>query len=212
MLGRVSQTSMYLLLIDRFHRSQPVQWKADRPRSVTTIQAHQSCTYQALFSPHQPDLISTCSSDGTLKIFDIRSPAYATGQGMNSFTNPLTAAVLTVPASASEILTLDWNKYRPLVLASGSVDRMVKVWDCRMVKMGDSQVGGACENSLPGHEYAVRKVQWSPHKSDFLATASYDMTCRMSVFVSLAGLSRTHVCFQMEYNSNRTTASTTLYT
>ncbi|KAJ3805338.1 peroxin 7 [Lentinula lateritia] len=154
-------------------------WKPERPRSILTLQAHQSCVYQALFSPHQPDLISTCSTDGTLKMFDLRSPAYATGPGTNSFINPLSAAVLTIPASASEVLTLDWNKYRPMVLASGSVDRMVKVWDCRMVKLGDSQVGGICESSLPGHEYAVRKLQWSPHHADLLATASYDMTCRI---------------------------------
>ncbi|KAF5379287.1 hypothetical protein D9757_007608 [Collybiopsis confluens] len=158
----------------------PTKWKPDRPRSIVTLQAHHACVYQALFSPHQPDLVATCSTDGTLKIFDLRSPAYASGPGTNTFTNPLSAAVLTVPASPSEILTLDWNKYRPFILATGSVDRMVKVWDCRMVKTsGDPQIGAACETSLPGHEYAVRKLQWSPHTPDILATASYDMTCRI---------------------------------
>ena len=32
---------------------------------------------------------------------------------------------------------------------------------------------------LPGHDYAVRKVTWSPHLSDVLLSASYDMTCRV---------------------------------
>lgn len=81
------------------------------------------------------------------------------------------------------MLTLDWNKYRPFVLASAGVDKIVKIWDCRMIKMGElGQVGGACETRLLGHEYAVRKVQWSPHRADVLATASYDMTCRVYVF------------------------------
>jgi peroxin-7 len=96
----------------------------------------------------------------------------------------VTAAALTVPASGTEILSLDWNKYRPFVLASAGVDKAVKVWDCRMIKIGpdDGQgVGGICEVQFPGHEYAVRKVQWSPHRSDVLATASYDMTCRVYV-------------------------------
>ncbi|KAF5350265.1 hypothetical protein D9758_007779 [Tetrapyrgos nigripes] len=155
-------------------------WKADLPRSVTTIQAHHSCVYQALFSPHQPDLIATCSTDGTLKIFDLRVPTYVAGPNANNFTNPLSAAVLTVPASGTEVLTLDWNKYRPFTFATGSVDRMLKVWDCRMIKMGETgQVGGLCEATLPGHEYAVRKVQWSPHRADFVSSASYDMTCRV---------------------------------
>lgn len=110
--------------------------------------------------------------------------------GNNSFTAPLTAAALTVPASGGEVLTLDWNKYRPFLIASAGVDKAVKVWDCRMVKLGPDAaqapaVGGACESHLAGHEYAVRKVQWSPHRADVLASASYDMTCRVCVCIDL---------------------------
>jgi peroxin-7 len=156
----------------------------DRPHSLTTVQAHHSCVYQALFSPHQPDILASCSTDGTLKLFDLRTPSYlTTGPNTNTFVNPLSAAALTIPASGTEILSIDWNKYRPMVLASAGVDKLVKVWDCRMVKLGETaQVGGICETQLPGHEYAVRKVQWSPHHADVLATASYDMTCRVYVF------------------------------
>ncbi|KAI0280153.1 hypothetical protein BC826DRAFT_1076890 [Russula brevipes] len=39
--------------------------------------------------------------------------------------------------------------------------------------------GSVCENRLLGHEYAIRKVRWSPHRPDILASGSYDMTCRM---------------------------------
>jgi peroxin-7 len=45
----------------------------------------------------------------------------------------------------------------------------------------EQQVGGINETTLLGHEYAVRKIQWSPHRADALATASYDMTCRVYV-------------------------------
>lgn len=153
---------------------------------MTTIQAHMSCVYQALFSPHQPEIIASCSTDGTMKIFDLRSPAYAAqGPNANAFTNPLSAAVLTVPASGTELLSIDWNKYRPFLLATGGVDKAIRIWDCRMVKSGPDPsyqaVGGFCETQLLGHEYAVRKVQWSPHRPDLLASASYDMTCRVYV-------------------------------
>jgi WD40 repeat protein len=169
-----------------------LQWTPDRPRSIATLNAHLSCVYQALFSPHQPDILATCSTDGTLKIFDLRSQSYATsGPGTNNFTHPLSAAALTVPASGTEILSLDWNKYRPFVLASAGVDKAVKIWDCRMIKIGPDAgqgVGGICEVQLPGHEYAVRKVQWSPHRPDVLATASYDMTCRVQVLRDFTAL------------------------
>ncbi|TFL05218.1 WD40 repeat-like protein [Pterulicium gracile] len=158
-------------------------WTPDRPRSLLTLKAHQSCVYQALFSPHHPSIIATSSTDGTIRLFDLRSPSYAPSlpSSNSSFTNPLSAAVLTIPASGSEILTIDWNKYRPWTLASAGVDKMIKVWDCRMAQEegGPGKVGGVCETHLPGHEYAVRKVQWSPHSADVLASASYDMTCRV---------------------------------
>ncbi|KAG6336032.1 hypothetical protein ID866_3067 [Astraeus odoratus] len=157
-------------------------WTPDRPRSMTTLQAHQSCVYQALFSPHHPDILGTCSTDGTVKIFDLRSPAYATGPTSNAFTNPVSAAVLTIPASVAELLSFDWNKYRPFLIASAGVDKLVKTWDCRMVANAppsSESVGGVCGFQIPGHEYAIRKVQWSPHRADVLATASYDMTCRI---------------------------------
>lgn len=146
--------------------------------SLRTVNAHNSCVYQALFSPHTPQVIASCSTDGTIKIFDLRQPQ---SSAPNLPTNP----ALVVPAHASEILSIDWNKYRPFVIASASVDRTVKVWDCRMVKLGEQggagAVGGVVENDMKGHEYAVRKVQWSPHRADLLATASYDMTCRVYV-------------------------------
>ncbi|KAF9454293.1 WD40 repeat-like protein [Macrolepiota fuliginosa MF-IS2] len=158
-------------------------WLPERPHSVLTMQAHQSCVYQALFSPHQPDMLASCSTDGTVKIFDLRTQSYAPTGGVApnaGFNTPLTAAALTIPASTTEVLTIDWNKYRPFVLASAGVDKLAKVWDCRMIKVGEvGQVGGQCETQFLGHEYAVRKVQWSPHRPDVLATASYDMTCRV---------------------------------
>ncbi|KAI0079373.1 WD40 repeat-like protein [Panus rudis PR-1116 ss-1] len=163
-------------------------WSPERPRSITTLHAHTACVYQALFSPHEPDLVATCSTDGTLKLFDLRAPAYASqapgGGPNNAFTTPVTAAALTVPASGTEVLSLDWNKYKPYNIVTAGVDKLIKVWDCRMVKVGPQEtahqaVGGACEAQFAGHEYAVRKVQWSPHRPDLLASASYDMTCRV---------------------------------
>jgi len=52
------------------------------------------------------------------------------------------------------------------------VDRAIRTFDIRAPGQGPVAV-------LAGHEYAVRKVSWSPHLPDVLLSASYDMTCRV---------------------------------
>lgn len=150
---------------------------------MQTLVAHRACVYQALFSPHTPFVLATCSTDGTMKIFDLRQAPSRGPPDTSAAPTPeqVTRPVMIVPAHATEILSFDWNKYRPWVLASGSVDKSIKIWDCRSVKLGvpDTSIGAACELNLQGHEYAVRKVQWSPHRADVLSSASYDMTCRV---------------------------------
>ena len=79
----------------------------------------------------------------------------------------------TFPAAApAEILTHDWNKYNASVVAAGGVDRAVRTFDVRNPQGGPLAL-------LRGHEYAVRRLAWSPHAGDVLVSASYDMTVRV---------------------------------
>lgn len=128
----------------------------------------------------------TCSADGSIRLFDTRSPLFISAP--TSVTNPISKPSLIVPrvGNGGEILTVDWNKYRQMVVASAGVDGRIRVWDWRMVRLatGDAEEttvapAASCEAELPGHEYAVRRVQWNPHSADVLASASYDMTCRV---------------------------------
>lgn len=71
-----------------------------------------------------------------------------------------------------ESLTHDWNKYRPDIIATGGVDTIIRTFDLRQPRNGPLAM-------LKGHEYAVRRLAWSPHLSDMLLSASYDMSCRV---------------------------------
>ncbi|KAI4119639.1 MAG: hypothetical protein LQ341_007592, partial [Variospora aurantia] len=71
--------------------------------------------------------------------------------------------------------------YRSPIIAAAGVDRLVRTFDIRSPAQGPLAV-------LPGHQYAVRKVAWSPHLSDVLLSASYDMTCRVWTDGSAVGL------------------------
>lgn len=66
------------------------------------------------------------------------------------------------------MLTCDWNKYDENVLATGSVDTLIKVWDVRN-PMSPLE-------TLHGHQYAVRRLRFSPHSESVLASCSYDMS------------------------------------
>ncbi|KAJ5872627.1 uncharacterized protein N7529_004980 [Penicillium soppii] len=152
-------------------------WSPHRPQSLLTLPTH-SCTYSASFCPHNPDLISCVTSDSYVRVFDLRTPASASNHLVTQI--PIHAAPHAPaipgqpggPAPPAEALTHDWNKYRPTVLATAGVDRAIRTFDIRA-----PQQGPLC--TMLGHEYAVRKLAWSPHLSNVLLSASYDMTCRV---------------------------------
>ena len=70
------------------------------------------------------------------------------------------------------------------MIATASVDRTVRIHDLRMASSSVSSKplgadgGRSCIATLIGHDYAIRRVAWSPHAADVLASAGYDMTCR----------------------------------
>ncbi|PWY88760.1 peroxisome biosynthesis protein (Peroxine-7) [Aspergillus sclerotioniger CBS 115572] len=156
-------------------------WSPHRPHSLLTLPTH-SCTYAAEFSPHSPDILSCVSSDSYLRLFDLRTPASASnhlslqipihaGPGGGAGGMMSGGGLGAGGVAPSEALTMDWNKYRPSTVATAGVDRTIRTFDIRAPGQGPQTV-------MMGHEYAVRKVTWSPHLSNVLLSASYDMTCR----------------------------------
>src|SRR5688572_27063031 len=131
-------------------------WTPGSPRSVSTYRTN-SCTYSTSFSPHNPHMLSCVSSDSTLRIFDTRSPSAPAGPaGMMQQTGTMPSVTIPVsPMAPAELLTHDWNKYRPETIAVGGVDRVVRVFDIR--------APGQPISELRGHNYAVKKLVWSPH-------------------------------------------------
>lgn len=165
------------------------QWTPERQASLQTIPAHGACVYSALFSPSQPSIIASCSSDGSLKLWDTRTPLPATPAATPGQPALATAQLTIAAHPGSEILDLDFNKYDPYLIATASVDRSVKVHDVRAASSSPPAppatsgiphvVPHATVATLLGHEYAVRRVAWSPYRRELLATASYDMTARI---------------------------------
>lgn len=129
-------------------------WSPESPKSLQTWQEHTHCIYQAIWCPQSADIFATAAGDTLVKTWDVRSPRSSA----------------TFRAHTTEVLSLDWNKYNPNVVATGSVDHSIKVWDLRHT--------GKEVMVLTGHDYAVRRVKFSPHSGDIVASVSYDMTAR----------------------------------
>ena len=99
-----------------------------------------------------------------LKIWDLRQPH----------------ATLSVPVHDYEALCCDWNKWNDCVVATGAVDKSVRLWD-RGNPSRELQ-------TLVGHDYAVRRVKCSPHAENIVYTCSYDMTVGMWDWKSMTPL------------------------
>lgn len=136
------------------------------------------CVYNAAFSPHSQSTIISCTGASHVHIWDIRAP------------QPLQLDFIA--HGGLETLSCDWNKYKPTIVASAGTDKSVRIWDLRMITKIDSPNlhlpmpayhirGPTPLNELLGHEFAVRKVIWSPHSGQELLSTSYDMTSRVWV-------------------------------
>lgn len=165
--------------VDYTTKTSPVAQTAKPPLSHQ--QQHQqldttNCIYNASFSPHSPSTIISCNGSSHLQIWDVRSP------------HPLQLDYIA--HGGLEALSCDWNKYKSTIVASAGTDKSIRIWDLRMITGIDQPNshspmpayhirGPTPLNQLLGHEFAVRKVLWSPHNGQELISASYDMTCRV---------------------------------
>lgn len=65
------------------------------------------------------------------------------------------------------VMSLDWNSSHRNMLASGSADSTVKVWDITTQ---------ACLYTMSHHSNKVQSVRWNPAETTVLASASFDRT------------------------------------
>ncbi|WVQ72258.1 hypothetical protein IAR50_001807 [Cryptococcus sp. DSM 104548] len=154
-------------------------WSPSRETSLLTVPAHPSQIYGATFSPHSPTILASCGSDGFIRIWDTRLPTPSPTQ--HSIPPPpaqmqASQSVQQINPNQGEILSIDFNKYVPHLLAFSSQDGSVSTVDLRNTPrgaegMGVRQVGKA--------KLGARKVRWDPHASGRMASGGYDMACRI---------------------------------
>ncbi|XP_017775993.1 PREDICTED: peroxisomal targeting signal 2 receptor [Nicrophorus vespilloides] len=130
-------------------------WNPTRKISLNTYLGHSQLVYNAMWSPHLTNCFASVSGDGNLKLWNT----------LNS------TASMSFRAHDAEVLTCDWCKYDQNIIATGGSDGLIRGWDLRSYAQPIFQ--------LKGCEYAVRRVQFSPHCMSLLAGVSYDYTTRL---------------------------------
>nr|ACG42483.1 glutamate-rich WD repeat-containing protein 1 [Zea mays] len=114
---------------------------------------HSASVEDLQWSPTEADIFASCSVDGTISIWDIR-----TGK----------KPCISVKAHEADVNVISWNKLASCMIASGCDDGSFSVRDLRSIE----------EDSLVAHfEYhkkAITSIEWSPHEASSLAVTSED--------------------------------------
>ncbi|RXN31896.1 histone-binding RBBP7 isoform X1 [Labeo rohita] len=98
-------------------------------------------------------LFGSVADDQKLMIWDTRS---------NNTAKPSHS----VDAHTAEVNCLSFNPYSEFILATGSADKTVALWDLRNLKLK--------LHSFESHKDEIFQVQWSPHNETILASSGTD--------------------------------------
>jgi len=81
------------------------------------------------------------------------------------------ATLLRAGSHTGAVMGLSWNQVHRHVIASGSADNTVKIWDVSLAGTDKANAG-----TFKHHKDKVQSVQWHPSEATILATGSYDRT------------------------------------
>lgn len=132
-------------------------WNPDYLTSLHTYKSHSKLVNAIKFAKNLANVFASVSADGYLKIWNVSLP------------QPI--ASISVQNNSIEMLSCDWSETNQNIVAVGSSDGQIRIWDLRRT------INPLFE--LSGCECAVRKVNFSPFDSNVLAAVSYDHTSRI---------------------------------
>ncbi|CAM8901955.1 unnamed protein product [Rhodiola kirilowii] len=125
-------------------------WNVDKNPLV----GHAGSVEDIQWSPTEADVFASCSVDGHIAIWDIRS-----GKSPAAY----------FKAHDADVNVISWNRLASCMIASGSDDGTFTVRDLRRLKTEEPTVA-----HFTYHKQPITSIEWSPHEASTLAVTSSD--------------------------------------
>lgn len=127
---------------------------------------HKGSIEELQWSPNERNVFASASSDGTVKVWDVRSKSRK--------------PAVDVKISNTDINVMSWSKQTSHLLATGADDGTWAVWDLRHWKPAagnaSAQIRPKPVASFNFHKEPITSIEWHPTDDSVIAVASADNT------------------------------------
>lgn len=130
--------------------------------ALSSLEGHDSFVYAGAWNPKQSGILLSASADKKFCLWDV-----------NSSTSSNSAVIFKSQPSQSDVLCCDWNKFDPNVFVLGYASGLIEIRDFRNLS------GPPLRKFDMAHDYAIRKVRFSPHIPNLFGSVSYDMHTKL---------------------------------
>ena len=128
------------------------------------FQGHTGSIEEIQWSPSEASVFASASSDGTIRVWDVRSKSRT--------------PALTMQVSSTDVNVMSWSRQTSHLLASGADDGEWAVWDLRQWKPSGTSVPGKPTPiaSFNYHKEQITSIEWHPTDDSIVAVAAGDNT------------------------------------
>ncbi|KAL8859895.1 MAG: hypothetical protein Q9178_003728 [Gyalolechia marmorata] len=123
---------------------------------------HQSSVEDIQWSPNERNVFASASSDGTVKVWDVRSKSHK--------------PAVSVQVSGTDVNVISWSGQTTHLLATGADDGQWAVWDLRQWKDPTSASQSKPVASFDFHKEQITSIEWHPADDSIIAVAAGDNT------------------------------------
>lgn len=120
---------------------------------------HTSSIEEIQWSPSEKNVFASASSDGTVKVWDVRSKSRK--------------PAVDIKVSDTDVNVMSWSRQTSHLLATGADDGQWAVWDLRQWKPqpNGGQINPTAVASFHFHKKPITSVEWHPSDDSVVAVA-----------------------------------------